>query len=333
MTRVSIPTLIIALLVVFILLTFACTHQVAFYQAVVKVRFGQAQETITTPGLKFRWPWPIESIEEYDVRLRTLDTPETEVKTVDGKNVILGTYAVWKIEDPLRFYTSVRTVARAEEQMRTRIAQAQAAVIGQKTLADFVNLDRELLEATYSRLLDEMRGRVAGGLAADYGIRVTDLGIRRISLPKEVTREVFKSMIQDRKRLATKYREEGKSRAEAIKARAEADAKQILAFADWKAQQIRSAGVQATTRILEKINASDREFFEWLRWLDALRTALQQRTTIFIDQNWPFFQPFVNPPLPQSEPGAAAVPPPPVGPTGSAWPAGNPAPVDPPPQP
>jgi modulator of FtsH protease HflC len=298
MSRVSIPTLIIALLVVFILLAFACTHEVAFYQAAVKVRFGKPLAIITTPGLKARWPWPIESIEEYDTRLRTLDSAETEVKTADGKNVILGTYVVWKIQDPLKFYTSVRSIPRAEEQMRTRISQAQAAVVGQKTLPDFVNLDRQALETSYTGILDEMRGRVAPSVATDYGIQINEIGVRRISLPKEVTREVFKSMIQDRKRLATKYREEGKSRAEAIKARAEADAKQILAFADYKASQIRSAGTQATTRILEKINASDREFFEWLRWIEALKAALRQKTTIFIDQNWPFFNPFVNPPLP-----------------------------------
>ncbi len=298
MSRVSVPTLIIAVLVVFILLTFACTHEVAFYQAAVKVRFGQPQAIITTPGLKFRWPWPVEMIERYDTRLRTMDSAETEVKTVDGKNIILGIYAVWKIGNPLHFYTSVRTIARAEEQMRTRLAQAQAAVVGQKTLGDFVNLDRQLLETNYRTILDEMRASVAEPLSADYGIQLTEIGLRRISLPKEVTREVFKSMIQDRKKLATKYREEGKSRAEAIKARAEGDARQILAFADWKAQQIRSAGVQATTRILEQINAADREFFEWLRWLDALRLALKQKTTIFIDQTWPFFGPFVNPPVP-----------------------------------
>lgn len=143
MSRMSIPTLFIAGLVVLILVAFACTYQVAFNQVAVKVRFGKADASsiIREPGLKLRWPWPIESIETYDTRVRTLDTPETEIKTSDGKNLIVGAYAVWAIADPLHFYKRVRSAGEAEKQMRSRLSQSQAAVIGQSTLADFVNLD------------------------------------------------------------------------------------------------------------------------------------------------------------------------------------------------
>ncbi len=296
MSKVSVPTLIIALLVIFILLTFACTYQVSFNEAAVKVRLGRPQDLVTTAGLKFRWPWPIESIERYDTRLRTLDAPETEIKTSDGKNVVIGTYAVWKITQPLQFFVSKPSVAEMEKTLRERVSTAQATVVGRRTLSDFVNLDRRLLEESYDTLLDEMRAEL-DDLSAVCGIQVVQIGVRRISLPKEVTQEVFKSMIQDRKTLAARYREEGKSRAEAITARAEADSKQILAFADRKAQEIRSAGIQASTRILSQIAAGDREFFEWLRWLDALKASLKQKTTIFIDKDWPLFEPFVKPPV------------------------------------
>ncbi len=308
MQKVSIPTLLVAALVVAILLTFMFTHQVSFYQQAVKVRFGHADESsvIREPGLRFRWPWPVEQIQTYDTRLLTLDAPETEVKTVDGKNLIVGTYALWRVEDPLKFYKSVKTVARAEEQMRSRIAQQQATVVGQKTIPFFVNLNRETVDGNYDAFMTEMKNGVETSLMDDFGIRVAEVGIRRISLPREVTQEVFKSMTQDRKRLAATFREEGKSRAEAIKARAESDAKQILAFADRKATEIRSAGIQASTRILSQIESGDREFFEWLRWLETIKSSLAQRTTIFIDKDWPLFQPFVNPPSRSAE--AAPVP-------------------------
>jgi membrane protease subunit HflC len=141
-----------------------------------------------------------------------------------------------------------------------------------------------------------MKAGVEQSLFDDFGIRVVEVGVRRISLPREVTQEVFKSMTEDRKRYAARFREEGKSRADAIKARAESDAKQILAFADRKAQEIRSAGIQASTRILGQIESSDREFFEWLRWLETIKSSLAQRTTIFIDKDWPLFKPFVEAP-------------------------------------
>lgn len=311
MQRLSIPTVIVAALVVAILITYMVTHQVSFYQQAVKVHLGHADESsvIREPGLKFRWPWPIEQIQTYDTRLQTLDAPETEVKTVDGKNLIVGTYALWKIEDPLRFYNRVKTMARAEEQLRARIAQQQATVVGQKTVPFFVNLDRHTVDANYDQFVAEMKAGVEQSLFDDFGIRVVEVGIRRISLPREVTQEVFKSMTEDRKRYAARFREEGKSRAEAIKARAESDAKQILAFADRKAQEIRSAGIQASTRILSQIESGDREFFEWLRWLEMIKASLAQRTTIFIDKDWPLFKPFVEPPnaAPPSTPAPAAL--------------------------
>jgi membrane protease subunit HflC len=298
MSKLSIPTIIVALLVVLILLAYAFTFQVDFYDAAVKIRLGKAQETVTTPGLKWRWPWPIESIARYDIRLRTLDLPETEIKTADGKNVIFGAYAVWRIEDALQLHKRSPSIADVEEQMRSRISQVQAAMVGQRTLEDFVNLDRELLEASYDDMLAAMLDRVKDGLRRDYGVRVERIGVRRISLPQEVTQDVFKSMIQDRKTQAARYREEGKSRADAITARAEADARQIMSFAQRKAQEIRSAGYQASARILAQIDQEDREFFEYLRWLDALKASLKQRTTIFLDIDSPLFEPFVSPPLP-----------------------------------
>lgn len=304
MSKGSIPTWIIAALVVLILLTYAGTYQVAFNQVAVKVRLGKADEGSVInrdgdeEGLKLRWPWPIETIQTYDTRLRTMDTSETEIKTVDGKNVIIGTYAVWKIAEPLQFYKRVRTVPEAEKHMRARISQIQAAVVGQRTMSHFVNLDTELKDRRYDELLEDMRTGVAPELLADYGIELREIGIRRISLPQEVTQKVFQSMIQDRRTLAERYRQEGKSRAEAIEARAQADADQILAFAGTKAQETRSAGIQAATRIFQQIAAADAEFFEFLLYMDALKATLQQRTTIFIDKSSQLFEPFVNPPVP-----------------------------------
>jgi membrane protease subunit HflC len=311
MSKISFPTLIIAGLVVLVLLTFAFTYQVDFNEVAVKAHFGKADASsvIREPGLKFRWPYPFESIETYDVRLRPLDTPETEIKTIDGKMVIVGAYVVWQITDPLKFYVNVpeRSVAGAEKLMRPIISQSQAAVIGQATLADFVNLDVQQKDANYDRLLAQMLDGVKPRLAP-YGIDVRRVGLRRISLPKEAMQQVFASMQQERNRLAARYRQEGKSRAEGIKARADANAQQIMAFANRRAKEIESAGIAASTQILKKIQQEDAGLFILLRELDALRESLSQKTTIFLDQKSPLFAPFVHPPTPPEPSKTAAEP-------------------------
>ena len=310
------PTLVVVGLLVVILLAVACLKQVSFNQVGVKVRLGKADDSSVirdNPGLKFRWPL-IESIITYDTRLQILDMPEKESPTKDGKQVIVGTYAVWRIADPLLFYTKVRTIGKAQQQMRTRLSLAQSAVIGQRPLSDFANRDAKELNLHYGQLLIDMLDRKEADasdddkqlstreqLKLDFGIDEVRMGIRRISLPAGTTEEVFKSMRQERNNLAAKYRQTGRAEAEGIKARAESNAQQILAFAERRASEIESAGIQAAKRILERIPEEDREFYEWLRWLDALRATLAQKTTIFIDQNSPLFAPFVHSPVSPQE--------------------------------
>jgi membrane protease subunit HflC len=304
MNRVPIPTLITAVLLVAALVAYAVTFQVRFSEVAVRVKLGKADESsvVREPGIYFRWPWPIETIERYDRRLQTTDTPEAEVKTFDGKNVITGAFAVWRIEDPLRYFVRVKTRREAENQMRARLTQAQAAAFGQLTMADLFNLDPELVEKTHERLKAELLGdpgrptSLVAAMKSEYGIELREVGIRRISLPETVSQTVFQSMIAERRTKAERFKAEGKSIADAITATAEADARKILAFAERKAQEVRSTGIQASTNLLRQIEAEDSEFFQYLRWLDALREMLRNRTTIFLDQQSLMHQPFVTPP-------------------------------------
>ena len=296
MKRIPIPTVVTAIVLVLILVTYAITYQVRFSEAVVKVRFGKPKDVVTNPGLKLKWPYPIETVKNYDIRLRVLDTPETEIKTVDAQNVIVGCFAIWHIEDPLLFFISVPVERTAEDKLRDRINESRAKVIGQHGWSDFVNLDNKLIADSYARIEQEILQDCADGILRDYGVKVERVGIRRISLPEEATASVQKSMQQERNRMAARYREEGESLKEAIIARADSQSKQILAFAERKAKEIEAAGVKASQRVFEQIAEEDTEFFIWLRWLEALEAALKTRTTIFFDTRDEIFEHFSKPP-------------------------------------
>jgi membrane protease subunit HflC len=247
------------------------------------VRLGKPKAVISEPGLKFKWPAPIERVRHYDTRLRTLDTPETEIKTRDGQNVIVGCFAIWRIQDALLFYKSVPLERTAEDKLRGRINDSRAKIIGQHDWSDFVNLDSELVDASYERIENEMLADAKAEILRDYGVELKRVGIWRISLPEEATASVQKSMEQERKRMAARYRQEGESLKQAIVARAESQSNQILAFARSKAEETKAAGVKASQRVFEQIAKEDTEFFIWLRWLEAMEVALKQRTTIFLD--------------------------------------------------
>lgn len=311
MGRIQFPTLLVAVLLVGFLAAYAVTTQVRFNEVGVRVKLGQAspETVIREPGWYFRWPWPIESIKTYDSRLRTTDTPEAEIKTLDGKNLIVSAFALWKIKDPHKYYVQVVDDNEAVRQLRTRLGQARSAAIGRRDMSYFVSLQEETVEANWAELEREILETAAPQIEKDYGIELVDVGIRRVSLPEQVTATVFQAMSQNANKLATQYREEGKSFAEAIRARAEADRRQILAFAATKAQEIRSQGIQAATRILAQLEQEDQEFFRFQQMLAALRTALAQRSTIVLDSSNPLWQPLVQPlkkVAPLGFPGSAA---------------------------
>lgn len=296
MKRIPLPTVVTAIVLVVILVVYSITYQVRFSESVVKVRFGQPKGVISEPGLKLKWPYPIETVKHYDTRLRVLDTPETEIKTRDSQNVIVGCFGIWRITDPLLFYKRVPVERTAEDKLRDRINESRAKVIGQHNWADFVNLDSGLVEERYTQIEDEILTDCRAGIQVDYGVTVQRVGIWRVSLPEEATSSVQKSMQQERSRMAARYREEGESLKNAIIARADSQSKQILAFAESKAKDIEAAGVKASQRIFEQIPKEDTEFFIWLRWLEALQSALAQKTTIFLDSNGEIFEYFSEPP-------------------------------------
>lgn len=305
MKRVPIPTVLTAALLVLILVVYWITFQVRFNEAVVKVRFGRADAASVIDGrqdgqggLHFKLPPPIEIIRRYDMRLQHLDTLEREIKTADGNNIIVGCYALWRIQNPLEFSVRLTSEERARESIRARIEDARDVVIGRHTMPELVNLDPDLVERSHLKIQEEMLAYAGPSVLRDFGVELVQIRLRRISLPADTTAKVQEAMTQERERLATQYRTEGRSIATSIRARAEALKNTILSFAERKANEIESAGVQASTRILSQIEKEDEEFFLWLRWMEALEATLRQNSTFFIDSQTDLYRYFTDPRLP-----------------------------------
>lgn len=308
MRRVPIPTVITAAALVLVLVVYMVTYQVRFSEQAIKVRLGKAQDVITEPGLYFKWPPPIERVKTYDMRIRVLDTPESEVNTRDDQALIVGCFAVWKIADPLRFHIRVQDEREADDLLRTRINEVRTTVLGNYNLNQLFSLDSERVAAVFDEVEQRMLAACAEQIAADYGIAVQRIGIRRVALPAEATSTVQESMRSELGRRATRAREGGRGTAEAIKARAESDRDKIMAFAEARAQEIESAGVEASRWLFEKIGREDPDFFVWIMQLEALKDSLAQKTTIFIDRKSVLFEPFINPMLPVNPSAALRAP-------------------------
>src|SRR5215218_7974838 len=104
MSFLQVVTRILIAGVVITILGFAMfSYQVASNESVVLTRFGSPVRTLVEPGLYFKWPWPVDTVNRFDSRLAFYDTRISEALTQDKRNVILPVFLAWRISDPLKF--------------------------------------------------------------------------------------------------------------------------------------------------------------------------------------------------------------------------------------
>ena len=273
--------LLVGLAIVGVLLAHMFLYQVRYDQVAVRTTFDKADASSIqdTPGLKWRWPWPVHKVTLYPRRLQLLEDKIEELQTADGKSVIVRTYLTWRIVDPLKFYVTLKDPAEAARQLSSRLREVRG-LISNHRFDELVNLDRSKLklaaiEADAATMLD------AALEQAGYGIRVESVGIHKIILPESTTAKVFETMIASRERLAENALQEGQAQASAIRSEASSARERILAFAERRAQAIRAQGDREASGQYQSF-AKNEEFAIFLRKVDALKKMLDHNTTFVL---------------------------------------------------
>ena len=107
MKKITIPVLIAVIFAIMAL--YLVSFQVRETESAFITRFGRPLEDreITRPGLYFKWPAPIERVHRFDSRMRVLDVPPTETTTREQISIIVTTYVVWRVAEPLKFLNAV----------------------------------------------------------------------------------------------------------------------------------------------------------------------------------------------------------------------------------
>jgi len=273
--------ILVGVALVALLLSNMFFYQVRYDQVAVLTTFDKADSSSVqdTAGLKWRWPWPINKVSLYSKRLQVLEDKIEELQTADGKSVIVRTYLTWRIADPLRFYITLKDPAEANRQLASRLREIRG-IISNYRFDELVNLDRSILklgdiETRATKMLDDELAQ------AGYGLRVESVGIHKIILPESATGKVFETMIANRERLAENALQEGQAQASAINSEAESARQRILAFAERKAQMIRSEGDREAATQYSSF-AENEEFAIFLRKIEALRKMLDHNTTFVL---------------------------------------------------
>ena len=286
----SLPSFIAAVILVSVLAAYMCTYQVRSTEVAIVKTFGEASKDPIRidesdkrlfAGLHFKWPWPIQSAENYDTRIRLLNDRIEETPTIDNKQIILTTFTAWSIGDPYKFHTSYQTVEAGEDALRSRVRTVKKAVIGKHTFSDFVSTQQK--DRKLSEIEQEMMQAIEADAREQFGIDIKMFGIKQLSLPKSVTEAVFTTMKTDKETTAQRYKSEGRAEANRIVATAEAKAERIRAVVDRKVAKMESKGLAEVGKIYSQF----REHEELRIFLDKLRSLeiiLGSRTEIFLDE-------------------------------------------------
>ena len=273
----NIAITIFILLVVAIMVLYFVSFQVREIESALITTFGRPTREITEPGWYFKWPAPIERVYKFDSRMRVFEADLGETTTKGAVPIIVNTFIVWKIAEPLVFFNAVGTIKEAENKLLSQLSDTQNKVIGRHYFAEFVNSDPSKIK--FEDIQSEMLADLKQPVRADYGIEIKTLGIKQLKISEDVSKDVFERMRAERNRKTEATIAEGNAEATKIKTDADSKKTELLAAAEARAKAIRGQG-DAEAAKYYKLLEEDPALAMFLRDVEALKKILKERSTV-----------------------------------------------------
>lgn len=276
---------------------------------VIVERFGEIVAVYDRPadrGLRFKLPWPIDTVRRFDRRVRLFEPPAREAFTSDKKNVTVAVYICWKIAEPaeetgdaadrpvVRFFRNLNTPRVAEDRLDARVRSLLNTRLGRISLSQLLAVSDSQTgpdgwqTGLLARLADEIRRELETGrdgrkgLTSELGIEIVDLRIRRINFPTGNRQAVYERMRSERKKEADQYRTAGLAANKTIRSRADLQYERVLAQARADAERIRGLAEAEAIAIRNAAHARDPEFYIALRTLQTYKKILNEKTTLVL---------------------------------------------------
>ena len=276
-----------AAVVLLVLLWFGFTYQVREGSCAVVLRFGAVREQTTEAGLYFKLPWPFENVVSYDNRLVTLESNKLETTTKDKRNIILQSYVVWQIADPVLYHNSVGAQGVTDSYIKAQISSATNSTLGGYDLTALVSLEKEALKI--DEIQTEIFTRVYDNCLANYGIKIVDVSILRLSLPENNLDAVFEQMRADREKDIDIILANAEKEANRITSEADTNAAEIVAQGTTEAAKIKAETETAVAKIYADAQAANIELYKFLKNLDTVVASINSSTVLIVKANeYPF---------------------------------------------
>ncbi|MGD0785453.1 MAG: protease modulator HflC [Sedimentisphaerales bacterium] len=270
---------VLVVLIVGIMMLYLVSFQVRQSEMALVLTFGKPTRPITEPGWRLKWPAPIQTLVKYDARQLLFEGVGEETVTKGGEPIIVQTYIIWRIAEPIKFREAVRDVPAAEKLLKSRLRDVQNKVVGKHYFSEFVNTDRSQIK--FGDIESEMAQLIDEPVKAAYGIKVESVGIKMLKVSEKVTEDVFARMRADRKRKTESTLAQGSAEATRIKSDADSKITELMAATEARAKAIRGAGDAEAAQYYKMLEA-DPEFAMFLREIETLKKTLKERTTVVL---------------------------------------------------
>lgn len=267
-------------------------------QAIV-LQLGDPVGDVKGPGLHTKIP-VIQTVQYFDRRILSIDpdpeqvvissvdiapAPEegeeekeggSSIANVTGEPIILDTFARYKIIDPLQFLKTLRTVEAANSRLKNILNDATRAELGKTSL-------QQLLSPTRTYVMRDISNRVNANIQKDnLGIEIVDVRIVRADLTADLRTSTVRRMQSELKERATETRAKGEERALEIRSTAEKERTVIIAEAERDAQMLRGQGDEEAIKIYAEAFNKDKEFYAFIRSMEAYSNTLADPDTRLI---------------------------------------------------
>jgi modulator of FtsH protease HflC len=280
----------IAAIVLILVIALASMFTVEQTEQSIVLRFGEpvpGRGLITTPGLHFKYPF-IENVVFLDNRILVVEAPKQEVLASDNNRLDVDSFLRYRIVDPLKFYQTVGSPDRANNQLGYILNSAVRRVLGEANMTQIVRDNRADLMVKIRDQVNLEGGRL--------GIAAVDVRIRRADLPRQISEKVFSRMQSERAREAAEYRAKGSETAQTITATADRDVVVLRGNAQRQADQTRGEGDAERNRIFAEAYGKDPDFFAFYRSMQAYENGLKSgETRMVLSPKSDFFRFFGSP--------------------------------------
>lgn len=243
--------------------------------------FGKVVDVKYEADLYFKKPF-IQSVTRLPKEDQLYDLASSDVITSDKKSMIADCYVIWRISDPLTYYQTLKSTSNAESRIDVTVYNAMKNVISSIR-------QEEVIQGKDGTLSNMIMKKLEENTMAQYGITIATVEMKLLDLPADNKSAVYTRMISERQKISAQYTAEGESEAQQIRNDVDYDVRVILSTAERESKTTIAEGEAEYMRIIHEAygDPARKEFYEFLRGLEATKTSLAEGTMVIIDEEYP----------------------------------------------